>query len=113
MTEKALHLYRRSATEDELEATIREAVALRGGRCWHVRDSRGLDVEDMPDLLIVCPPVLALIELKSQRRNVTAGQAHVLELVWQCNVIVSGIVRPVPRSGEMSLDQLLAMLDGA
>lgn len=96
-----------------MEATIRDAVERWGGRCWHVRDSRQLDVEDMPDLLIAVPGTVALIELKSQRRRVTAGQRHVLDLMAGCTRVVSGIVRPVPRDGEMSLDDLLEMLDRA
>jgi hypothetical protein len=93
-----------------MEATIREGVERLGGVCWSIRDSRGLDVEHQPDLLIVLPPVVALLELKSQRRKVTPGQAHVLELLAQCNTLVSGIVRPVPKPGEISLDEALALI---
>ena len=103
--------YRRSMTEADMEATIRDAVELRGGKCWHVRDSRRLDVEDMPDLLIVCGHTVALLELKSQRRRITAGQQHVLELLAGCDRIVAGIVRPVPHEGELSLDEALHRLE--
>jgi hypothetical protein len=33
----AVAAYHRSATEDEMAATIRDAVTVLGGRCWHVR----------------------------------------------------------------------------
>lgn len=42
----------------------------------------------------------------------TAGQAHVLGLAFRCDMIVSRIVRLVPRDGEMSLDEMLDMLKG-
>jgi hypothetical protein len=102
--------YRALPTEDEMERTIREAVELLGGRCWHVRDSRRLDVQDMPDLLIVLPPFVALLELKSQRRKVTPGQESVLQLLERCHIVTSGIVRPVPKEGEMSLDEALELM---
>lgn len=112
MTIDAATRYRRSATEAEIEKAIRDAVEALGGRCWHVRDSRGMDVEDMPDLLIVLPPIVALIELKSQRRQVTPGQEQVLDLLSGCRRIVSGIVRPHPKPGEMSQDDVLAIIQG-
>ncbi len=104
--------YRRYASEAETQSTIKEAVELLGGRCWWVRDSRGMDVEDQPDLLIVCPPLVALFEVKSQRRHVTPGQMHVLDLLVGCDRVVSGVVRPEPRPGELSLDDALALLKG-
>jgi hypothetical protein len=107
-----LSVYRSLPTEDQMEATIREAVELHGGRCWHVRDSRRLDVQDMPDLLIILPPHVALLELKSQRRKVTPGQQSVMELLERCHIVTSGIVRPEPRDGEMSLNEALALLVG-
>ena len=103
--------YGSTATEHSLELAIAEYVARNGGRCWHVRDSRGMNVVDMPDLLIILPPMIGLIELKSQRRKVTAGQHEVLRLISECRVIESGIVRPIPQEGEMSLDDVLEVME--
>jgi hypothetical protein len=60
--------YRRLPRETETERTIREVVGPQARRIFSVRDSLKLDVEDMPELIIVSPPYLALWELKSQRR---------------------------------------------
>jgi len=108
----AITRYRSLPREADMERTIREAVEYRGGRVWSVRDSRGLAIEDMPDLIIVLPPVVALIELKSQRRRITPGQAHVTDLLATCTDLVTGIVRPIPKPGELSQDDLLAILTG-
>lgn len=99
--------YLRKLKETDLERTIRAAVEARGGRVWHVRDSRKMAVQDMPDLIIVCPPIVALIELKSHRRDITDGQAVVIDLLAHCDQLLSGVVRPIPRDGEMDLDALL------
>lgn len=112
----AVTRYRALPREAGMEAAIREGVAHRGGRVWSVRDSRGLAVADMPDLLIVVPETehypatIALIELKSQRRKVTPGQAHALELLSRCTRIVTGVCRPIPRDGEIGYDALLHRL---
>jgi hypothetical protein len=108
----AIDRYRASALEADLEKSISDAVKALGGRTFHVRDSRGLDIEDMPDLLVISPPLVALWELKSQRRYVTPGQAEVLELLTYCERLESGVIRPIPREGELSLDSALAILRG-
>lgn len=58
--------YRRLPWETEKECPIRQAVELQGGQVFSVRNSRKLDVEDMPDLIIVLPPYVALLELESR-----------------------------------------------
>jgi hypothetical protein len=105
--------YEATATEADLEATIKAWVEHRGGRCFHVNDSRGQDVEDMLDLLIILPPAVALIELK-KRRRLTDGQASVLALLDRCDTVIAGVVRSQRRrSGEWSLDECLEVLDAA
>lgn len=99
---------KRRTTESGMERTIRDAVELLGGRVWHVRDSRALDVEDMPDMIIMVPArhdrpgIVALFETKSQRRTITRGQRHVIDLLADCSMLLTGIVRPVPKAGELS-----------
>lgn len=99
--------------EIEMERAIREGVGYRGGHVFSVRDSRKLAVEHMPDLLIVAPHIetVALIELKSQRRDLTDGQRHVLDLLTRCDRLLTGVCRPVPRDGEIGYDELLQRLD--
>jgi hypothetical protein len=112
----SIDLYRKTMREVDMERTIREAVTRLDGKCWHVRDSRALDVEDMPDLIGYVPATVTrpgrvfLIELKSQRRRITQGQHAVLDDLATCREVVTGIVRPVPDEGEMSLDETLQLL---
>lgn len=106
--------------EREMEAAIREGVARLGGYVWSVPDSRRTATADMPDLIIAVPRrevagatrpgIVALVELKSQARPVTPGQRHALGILAGCTDLVTGIVRPVPREGEMSYDALLRRL---
>lgn len=111
MPADGLRRYRRLPREAEMERTIREGVEARGGRVFSIRDSRGMAVADMPDLLIVCGSTVALLELKSQRRRITAGQQHVLELLSRCDELLTGVVRPEPRAGELSFDDALRRLE--
>lgn len=106
----SIQQYRRLPLEVDMERTITEAVELLGGRVFSVRDSRGLNVQDMPDLLIILPPVVALLELKSQRRKITDGQLDVLAMLAECDRVVSGVVRPDPKDGEISLDEALEVI---
>ena len=106
----------RALLEADMERTIREGVELLGGRVFSVRDSRGLAVADMPDLLCIVPGrdnphgLVALLELKSQRRIVTPGQHHVLNLLMLCDRLEAGVVRPIPKPGELSFDDALELL---
>lgn len=102
---------RRYPLEAEMAAAIKAAVELRGGRCWSVRDSRRLDVTDLPDLIVVLPGrAVAFVELKSMKRPITEGQAAALALLRECRGVEAMVVRPVPRDGEVSYDDFLAWL---
>lgn len=119
-TEMTADEYQERMTEAQMTDTIVEKVRSLGGRCWHVRDSRkSPETEDMPDLVIVIPGLVALIELKSAKRQVTPGQQHVMDIAHcispsQDNLIdgLATIVRVKPRPDEMAFDHFLALLDG-
>lgn len=103
--------YQQRTTEAEMEAAIRDIVARRNGRCWHVRDTRqSPEMADAPDLLILLPGAAFWIELKSQTRTVTKGQTEVAELLASVTGFIGGVVRPEPRAGELSYDALLERL---
>lgn len=107
----AIEQYRRLPTEAAMEHAIRRAVSLKGGRCWHLGDARNApELTDLTDLIVVVPGVAALAELKSMRRVVTPGQREVADLLATVERFVGGIVRPVPRNGEMSYDEFLDAL---
>lgn len=111
-----LDRYRASMTEAEMQKGIGDALAARAARMWHIRRSDvAPETEDLPDLLILDPLAsrVVLAELKSVRRNLTDGQAAVLELARQCHRFDSFTVRSVePRTGEVSYDQFLEWLTG-
>jgi hypothetical protein len=92
---------------------IGELVAWRRGRMFYVRDSRAApETQDMTDLIVVVPGLAALLELKSQRRATTPGQAEVAALLRTVTRFVGGIVRPQPKDGELGYDEVLAILGG-
>lgn len=104
--------YQQRTTEAEMEAAIRDLVARKGGWAWHVKDARqSPEMAHAPDLFILVPGAAFWIELKSQRRTTTPGQKEVAALMITVTRFVGGIVRPVPREGEMAFDELIKMLE--
>lgn len=111
--------YRKRSTEAGMTDALGELVGYLGGRMWHVRDSRqSPETEDMPDLLIIVPGLVAVVELKSQRRQTTFGQTLVRELMHtipDCPCVLAWHVRPEPNRvvGEKSFDQLFERLNAS
>ena len=110
--------YRRTMREDAMQLAIEELVALRQGRVWHVRRSDvAPELVDLPDLLILAPWIgngtVLLVELKSAKRPITAGQQAVMDLAASCSRFDSMIVRSTdPREGEIAYDDFLNYLGG-
>lgn len=106
--------YRRTTNEAAMRDAIAELVSLRGGRMFYLRDSRSApEMEDWPDLHLILPHkrTVAHVELKSQRRIVTPGQAVVLALLQECDRAESFVVRTEPRDEtETSYDAFLEWL---
>jgi hypothetical protein len=104
--------FTRLPTEEQMADAIKTAVELRGGRCWHARDSRGQNLTDLPDLIIMLPDanMVVFIELKSQYRKLTEGQQTVLKHLSQCHEVMSLVVRPRPIDDEISYDDCLQWL---
>lgn len=105
--------YQLSMTEAEMEDAIRKAAANQGGRVYHVRRSdQAPEMEHFPDLVVLLPgrSVVAFVELKSQKRAVTAGQHGVMAMLEQCRGCEAWIVRPAPRDGEVAYDDLMRWL---
>ena len=111
-----LDRYRASTSEAAMQQAIKDILKVRGGRLWHVRDSsKSPELVNLLDWLILDPAseTCYLVEAKSQRRIITPGQARVVEIASACHTFRSGIVRPVPRPGEWSYDDFIAMLGGS
>lgn len=104
--------YQARTTEDQMEQTIRGVVGNRG-LVFHIRDSRGApEMVGFPDLVIVLPEksTVLFVELKSQKRRVTPDQRIVIWALEQCSEVRAYVVRPEPKTGEISFDQLLEVL---
>lgn len=95
---------------------IEKLVTLHAGHLFFVNDSRRApEMEDWLDLELIIPHLgtVAHVELKSQRRNVTAGQRRILTLLQECPRSEAFIVRPVPRDEtETSYDDFIRWLGG-
>lgn len=66
---------------------------IRGWIVRHARDSRGQNLNDVLDLLLIRPPRVVWMELKSQRGKVTWGQASMIDMLRDCHQEVH-IIRP-------------------
>lgn len=112
----AIARYRRSTSEAAMRQAIVDAVALRGGRVFFIHDSRAVPgMESWPDLELILPDagIVAHVELKSQRRPITPGQAEVMAMLAGCQRFESFTVRPDPKVGETGYDALIDWLRGA
>ena len=108
--------YQASMTEADMERTVSDLVAVRGGRLFHVRRSDvAPELTDLLDWLIIDPAGqrVLLVEAKSRKRAVTEGQSRVLELTRECSRFESFLVRSVnPKEGETAFDDFLNYLAG-
>lgn len=108
--------YRRTATEEEMRGAITEAVEHQGGRVFYINDSRRTpEMADWVDLVLVLPRrgVVALVELKSARRQVTPGQAALMADLEACHRMEAWVVRAGEgRAGEIEYDDLMRWLEG-
>lgn len=100
-------------TERQLQDALIAAAHLAGWLVYHPWTSVH-SASGWPDLFCVHPErgQAVAFELKSQRGRVSAAQRQ-----WLAALNAAGIpayvVRPVPRPGELSLDEALARLMGA
>ena len=107
--------YRERTTEAQMRDAIGTLVTLHGGAMFFVNDSRRTpEMEHWLDLELILPHLqtVAHVELKSQRRNLTDGQRHILALLRECHRSESFVVRPVPREDEIAFDDFCNWLGG-
>lgn len=107
----SIERYQRLPSEDQMQEAIEEAVRLKGGRVWHLRDARtSPELADLPDLIIVVDEFVALLEIKSQTRRLTPGQQEVAGMLRCATRTVAGVVRPDPYPGEWSYQYIVDWL---
>lgn len=90
-------------TEAELQDTVITAAEFHGWQVFHDRDSR-TNRPGFPDLVLVRPPTVLFVELKSEKGRVRPEQQTWLDALEQCSDVASGLVRP------SQLDALLRTL---
>lgn len=95
--------YQQRMSEAQMRDGIVPLVQRLGGHAFYVRDSRHApETEHMLDLQLILPhrQTLAIVELKSMRRQLTDGQSIVLEALRECTRCETFLVRPEPRGPE-------------
>ena len=98
-------------TEHQMTVGLFEAIDAAGGRVWHIKDSRNVpETTDLPDIIAVLPGRVLMLELKSQKRRRTFGQERVHDLMQTVTSITAGTVRPVPKDGELSYDDVINLI---
>lgn len=100
--------YRHSGSEDELLATVTEALTLCGWRWQHVRRSDLAIVQGtpgFPDVIAVRGPMVLALELKREDGRPTGEQVAWLRALGAAGILAA-IVRP------SDLDDLLLVITG-
>lgn len=95
-------------TEREWQGLIVQFARLHGWAVMHHLDSRGTEA-GWPDLVLIRPPELLIVELKSERGKVSAAQQNWLDALSACGV-ETGVWRP---SDERSVFARLGAKQGA
>lgn len=91
--------------EREFQALIVEAAGYLGWRVYHTYDARRSQ-PGWPDLILLRPPVLLALELKTERGRVRPGQLEWLADLDQVPGVTARLVRP----GDW--EDVLALLQG-
>jgi hypothetical protein len=92
-------------TEADLQALIEDAAHLHGWLVFHDNDARR-NIAGFPDLVLVNPPRVVFLELKSDKGRVRPEQQRWMRALEQCHTLSSAVVRP------SDADDVLAYLSG-
>lgn len=74
-------------TEREFQRTVMVAARLFGWRCYHTFDSRR-SAQGFPDLVLVRPPRIVFVELKTTRGTASPSQSEWLDDLTRCGAEV-------------------------
>ena len=108
--DRAREQYLTTMTEDDILAALRELTLALRGRFFHVRNAHQQELTGLPDAICLLPGVSAFFELKTQADQPSPEQLATLSLLQNAPTVATGILRPVPGPGELSLDEALAIL---
>jgi hypothetical protein len=81
------------ATEADLQDVVMDAARLAGWLVFHDHDSRR-NPAGLPDLVLVKPPRVVFLELKTATGRVRAEQQTWLDALAGCDTVASALVRP-------------------
>ena len=93
-----------AVSEEELLATVTQMAEAFGWMVYHTRDSRRSET-GFPDLVLVRPPVVWIVELKREDAKLTQGrynrkgtwlpgQEDWMDLLKDCGTVRSAVWRP-------------------
>jgi len=80
-------------TEAELQTAIIDVAELAGWLVFHDHDSRR-NPAGLPDLILVKPPRVVFLELKTDTGRLRPEQQTWLEALADCDTIASALIRP-------------------
>lgn len=80
-------------TESDLQAVIVETAELAGWLVFHDHDARR-NPAGLPDLILVKPPRVVFLELKTDTGRIRPAQQVWLDALAQCDTIASALIRP-------------------
>jgi hypothetical protein len=84
---------RTAISEKEFQAQILQLARLAGWKAYHTFDSRR-STAGFPDLVLVRPPVVLFVELKSEEGKLRPEQKAWLEVLSRCERVEARLWRP-------------------
>ncbi len=93
---------RQAMTEKEWLDAVLQTAQLFGWRTYHTFDSRRSPA-GFPDLVLVRPPRLLFVELKTTKGRVTAKQLEWVGALADCTTIEAGVFRPTDEDALLDL----------
>lgn len=98
-------------TEAEMQTALDDYAKARGGFSWHINRSDFCpEMVNFWDSTVLVPGTVYLLELKTNDRPFIGRQRKVADLLTTVSRVVCGVVRPDPKPGEYSYDELVEIM---
>jgi hypothetical protein len=109
--DRTRRLYVASMTEASMLRRFTDIEDKAGlGFVFHVRQARGQRLVGLTDVIAIVGETLGAFEIKTQRDRVSERQYAVLNALAAVRRVETGIVRPIPKDGEITLDEAIRRL---
>ena len=82
-----------SQREADFQQAVLDLAQLAGWRVYHTYDSRRSN-PGFPDLVLVKPPMVLFVELKTDKGRLTAEQQEWIEDLMRCTEVEAHVWRP-------------------